>query len=105
MKPFLLSFIIAYFPFHQLTSLSKVYREVSPEEYLAYTTEETEKIKVQTYAARHGGNMQKGIAKLVAERIVARVPFTMPLLQSQSADFIHCFREISTLRPLTETRV
>lgn len=48
--------------------LSKVYRtEVSPEEYLAYTTEETEKVKVQTYAARYGGDIQKGIATLAAE--------------------------------------
>lgn len=42
--------------------LSKVYRtEVSPEEYLAYTTEEKEKVKVQAYADRFGGNMEKGI--------------------------------------------
>ena len=35
--------------------LSKVYRtEVSPEEYYAYTTEETEKIKVQQHAKRFG---------------------------------------------------
>ena len=43
--------------------LSKVYRtEVSPEEYLAYTTEETEKVKVAQWAARFGGDMAKGIA-------------------------------------------
>lgn len=43
--------------------LSKVYRtEVSPEEYLAYTTEESEKVKVQEYAARYGGDIRKGIA-------------------------------------------
>src|SRR5665647_1293727 len=48
--------------------LSKVYRtEVSPEEYLAYTTEETEKVKVQAYAARFGGDMQKGIAALASD--------------------------------------
>lgn len=42
--------------------LSKVYRtEVSPEEYLAYTTEEKEKVKVQAYAGRFGGDMEKGI--------------------------------------------
>jgi conjugation system TraG family ATPase len=47
--------------------LSRVYRtEVSLEEYLAYTTEETEKIKVQEYAAKFGGDIQKGIAALVA---------------------------------------
>lgn len=42
--------------------LSKVYRtEVSPEEYLAYTTEEKEKMKVQTFAGKFGGDMEKGI--------------------------------------------
>ena len=45
--------------------VSKVYRtEVSLEEYLAYTTEETEKIKVQAYAARFDGDIKKGIAAL-----------------------------------------
>jgi conjugation system TraG family ATPase len=48
--------------------LSKVYRtEVSPEEYLAYTTEESEKVKVQEYAARFGGDIRKGIAALAQE--------------------------------------
>ena len=47
--------------------LSKVYRtEVSPEEYLAYTTEETEKVKVMQYARRYG-DMQKGIAALARD--------------------------------------
>ncbi|MFB5946386.1 TraG family conjugative transposon ATPase [Albibacterium profundi] len=47
--------------------LSKVYRtEVSPEEYLAYTTEESEKIKVQQYAEKYG-SMEKGIAVLANE--------------------------------------
>lgn len=46
---------------------SKVYRtEVSREEYLAYTTEETEKVKVMEYAKRFG-SIQKGIAALGAE--------------------------------------
>jgi conjugation system TraG family ATPase len=46
---------------------SKVYRtEVSKEEYLAYTTEETEKIKVMEYATRYG-SIQQGIAALCAE--------------------------------------
>jgi len=46
---------------------SKVYRtEVSMEEYLAYTTEETEKIKVMQYAKRYG-SIQKGIAVLASE--------------------------------------
>jgi conjugation system TraG family ATPase len=47
--------------------LSRVYRtEVSPEEYLAYTTEEREKVKVQEYAAKFG-SMEKGIAALTDE--------------------------------------
>lgn len=47
--------------------LSKVYRtEVSLEEYLAYTTEEMEKVKVQTCAARYG-SMENGIKMLAAE--------------------------------------
>jgi conjugation system TraG family ATPase len=46
---------------------SRVYRtEVSLEEYLTYTTEETEKMKVQMYAKKYGGNIQKGIAALAA---------------------------------------
>lgn len=50
--------------------LSKVYRtEVSPEEYLAYTTEEREKMKVQEYAGKFGGDMEKGI-KALAEELV-----------------------------------
>ncbi|MDJ1493693.1 TraG family conjugative transposon ATPase [Cytophagaceae bacterium DM2B3-1] len=45
--------------------VSKVYRtEVSLEEYFAYTTEETEKIKVLQYARKYG-SIQKGIAALV----------------------------------------
>jgi conjugation system TraG family ATPase len=48
--------------------LSKVYRtEVSPEEYLAYTTEESEKLKVQQYTKKYG-SIQKGIAVLTAEQ-------------------------------------
>lgn len=47
--------------------LSKVYRvEVSTEEYLAYTTEETEKIKVMQYSQRFG-DMKKGIAALAKD--------------------------------------
>jgi len=46
---------------------SKVYRtEVSLSEYLAYTTEESEKIKVRAYAKKYG-SIQKGIAMLVME--------------------------------------
>lgn len=48
--------------------LSKVYRtEVSLEEYLAYTTEESEKVKVQQYAAHYGGDIRKGIAALAQD--------------------------------------
>lgn len=47
--------------------LSKVYRtEVSPEEYLAYTTEEREKMKVQEYATKYG-SIEKGIKVLASE--------------------------------------
>ena len=46
---------------------SKVYRtEVSLEEYLAYTTEESEKVKVAAYAKRYG-SIQKGIEVLATE--------------------------------------
>ncbi len=45
--------------------LSKVYAtEVSLEEYLAYTTEESEKIKVQAYTKKWDGDIRKGIAEL-----------------------------------------
>ena len=47
--------------------LSKVYRtEVSPQEYFAYTTEETEKVRVNQYALKYG-DMKKGIAALVED--------------------------------------
>jgi len=45
--------------------LSKVYAtEVSLEEYLAYTTEESEKMKVQAYTRKWNGDIRKGIAEL-----------------------------------------
>lgn len=48
-------------------TLSKVYRtEVSLEEYLTYTTEQTEKIKVAEYSARLG-SIQAGIQQLANE--------------------------------------
>jgi conjugation system TraG family ATPase len=48
--------------------LSKVYRtEVSLEEYLSYTTEETEKVKLMQYAEKFGGDMQKGISLFADE--------------------------------------
>jgi conjugation system TraG family ATPase len=48
--------------------LSRVYRtEVSLEEYLAYTTEESEKVKVQKHAEKWGGDMEKGILAMAEE--------------------------------------
>jgi pantothenate kinase len=48
--------------------LSKVYRtEVSLEEYLVYTTEETEKMKVMEYAKKFGGDIRKGVKALAEE--------------------------------------
>jgi conjugation system TraG family ATPase len=47
--------------------LSRVYRtEVSLEEYLTYTTEESEKVRVQEYATKYG-SIKRGIAALAAE--------------------------------------
>jgi conjugation system TraG family ATPase len=47
--------------------MSKVFRtEVSLEEYLCYTTEEREKVRVMEYARKYG-SMQKGIAVLAQE--------------------------------------
>ena len=49
------------------STYSRVYRtEVSMEEYLAYTTEEREKVLVAEYARKHG-SMRKGIEVLAAE--------------------------------------
>lgn len=48
--------------------LSKVYRtEVSPEEYLAYTTEETEKVKLMKHTEKFGGDIEKGIMAYAEE--------------------------------------
>lgn len=47
---------------------SKVYRtEVSLEEYLAYTTEQTEKVKLMEYAAKFGGDIRQGIAAMAKD--------------------------------------
>jgi len=47
--------------------ISKVYRtEVAPEEYMTYTTEEREKLKVTQYTERYG-SMPKGIRALLEE--------------------------------------
>lgn len=52
-------------------TLSRVYRtEVSPSEYLAYTTEQTEKIKVAEYAKKYG-SIEQGI-KVLAEELSAQ---------------------------------
>lgn len=54
--------------------LSKVYRtEVSLEEYLAYTTEQSEKVKLMEYANKFGGDMRKGITAMAEDM---RNPFT-----------------------------
>ena len=42
--------------------------EVSPEEYLAYTTEETEKIEVQRLAEQLGGDIEGAIRQLAEKR-------------------------------------
>ena len=42
--------------------------EVSPEEYLAYTTEETEKIEVQRLAEKLGGDIEGAIKQLADKR-------------------------------------
>lgn len=48
--------------------LSKVYRtEVSPEEYLAYTTEESEKVKLMQWVEQCGGDMEKGIQAMAEQ--------------------------------------
>jgi conjugation system TraG family ATPase len=48
--------------------LSKVYRtEVSLEEYLAYTTEQTEKVKLMEYAQKFGGDIRKGISAMAKD--------------------------------------
>jgi conjugation system TraG family ATPase len=47
---------------------SRVYRtEVSLEEYLAYTTEQTERMRVLEYAQMYGGDIRKGISALAEE--------------------------------------
>ncbi len=48
--------------------LSKVYRtEVSPEEYYAYTTEESDKVQVAKYAKMYG-SIEKGIAAFIRDQ-------------------------------------
>ena len=48
--------------------LSKVYRvEVSLEEYLAYTTEQSEKVQLMEYVERFGGDIRKGISAMAGD--------------------------------------
>ena len=42
--------------------------EVSPEEYFAYTTEETEKMQVLTRARQLGGDIEAAIKQLANEK-------------------------------------
>jgi len=42
--------------------------EVSLEEYLAYTTEESEKMEVMELAAELGGNVELAIRRIAAQR-------------------------------------
>lgn len=57
------------------TQCSKVYRtEVSLNEYLAYTTEESEKMMVQAYADKYG-DIARGIAVLAAELLSGKKIF------------------------------
>lgn len=45
--------------------VSKVYRtEVSPQEYLAYTTEATEKVKLMQYAEKWDGDLERAIEEM-----------------------------------------
>ena len=56
-------------------SISKVYRlELSLEEYLTYTTKESEKVRVKEYAKKYGG-LRKGIEALAADIRVGRFKF------------------------------
>ena len=51
------------------TSAPAVYAtEVSREEYLAYTTEETEKVEVMRLADRLGGDIEQAISRLAREQ-------------------------------------
>ncbi len=50
--------------------LMKVYRyEPSLEEYYAYSTEQTDKLKLKEYTAKYGGDIKKGLRALVCEHM------------------------------------
>ena len=42
--------------------------EVSPEEYLCYTTEESEKVEVEQLAKQLGGNIELAIRRLAEKK-------------------------------------
>ena len=42
--------------------------EVSPEEYLCYTTEESEKVEVEQLAKQMGGNIELAIRRLAEKK-------------------------------------
>jgi hypothetical protein len=65
-------------------SHSRVYRiEVSLEEYLIYTTEESEKVKVQEYIKRHG-SIRKGVTALAADIRSGAIKWLMAFVLSAS---------------------
>ena len=66
------------------SSHSRVYRtEVSLEEYLVYTTEESEKVKVQEYTERHG-SIRKGITALAADIRSGAIKWLIPFVLGAS---------------------
>ncbi|HUX84436.1 MAG TPA: TraG family conjugative transposon ATPase [Chitinophagaceae bacterium] len=53
---------------------SRVYRtEVSPEEYLVYTTEEKEKVAVRALTGAFGGDLEKAVFELARRKRLARL--------------------------------
>ena len=52
----------------QLVSTAVYATEVSAEEYLAYTTEETEKVEVYRLAEKLGGDIEAAIRQLAEKR-------------------------------------
>jgi conjugation system TraG family ATPase len=70
------------------TNHSRVYRvEVSLEEYLAFTTQEKERVKVMEYAEREGG-MKKGIPALAADIRSGAVKFLVALVLTAAFLFV-----------------
>ena len=52
--------------------------ETSVEEYLTYTTEETEKLEVTQMTEKLGGNMEQAIRMLASEKTVSYTHLTLP---------------------------